>query len=566
MALPPASPLAFGAAWLRACRAALEARPLQPLHLVVGNEAADADSVVAALAYAFRLAALPRRSPPLPPLPPLPPHASAPPAPAPARTHVPVVSCRRRDWPLRREAADMLARCLAAGDGGGASEGAAAAGAASNAAASAAAGGDDGLASLLIFLDDVEAVAPLLAADAPRLLAVTLVDHNELRVGGAGGCFLGAALAPHAAACVVEIVDHHLDAGRHAHVAGAARLIAFDRAAMAGVGSTCTLVAQRLLDDDDDEVAAAAAAAGGVGGAAGAGAARALDPRLAEMLLSTIALDTAGLDEAAGKTTPLDALTLRRLRAVVDAGAPAPASAAAGAAAAAALEPRAVFARLMALKQEPAFWRGLSVAQALGFDFKAFALPAAAAGSAGDAGDAGAGVEGGDGAEFGTASVMARLDDFLGGWEEEGAAAAAGNERGAAAAAGAAARRAEGRLREVAAFAGERGLAFVVVMSAVSAAGGGGGLDRGLALVAPAGSHGARLVDEAARLLLLRAPELLLEETSAAGSAEAIAAAAGVRVRTFRQGNGKASRKQLVPLLLAALGEVQGAGGGRKRN
>jgi inorganic pyrophosphatase/exopolyphosphatase len=424
--------------------------------------------------------------------------------------HVPVVSCLRRDWPLRREAADMLARCLAGGSVDAA-----------------------GLASLLVFLDDVQAIAPLLAADAPRLLAITLVDHNELKVGGTagGGGFLGAELAPHAAARVVEIVDHHLDAGRHAHVTGADRLVPFDRATMSGVGSTCTLVAQRLLDDAD-EAAAAAAASEATAAGGGAAAAPALDARLAEMLLSTIALDTAGLDEAAGKTTPLDVATVRRLRAVICAGEGTGAGVGAGTAAATALEPRAVFARLMALKQEPSFWRSLSVAQALGFDFKSFALPGS-----------------GDPGEFGTSSVMASLDNFLSGWEAP--QSAAGAERHAA------------RLREVAAFASERGLAFAVIMSAVGAAGGGSGLDRGLALVAAAGSRGARLVDNATRLLTLRAPELQLVAVApvagGGGDAAALEAASGVRLHAFRQGNGRASRKQLVPLLLAALTEAAAA-------
>jgi hypothetical protein len=315
--------------------------------------------------------------------------------------------------------------------------------------------------------------------------------------------------------------DHHLDAGRHAHVVGADRYVVFDRATMAGVGSTCTLVAQRLLDDADESAEEAASPA--------------LGPRLAEMLLSTIALDTAGLDEAAGKTTVLDIAVVRRLRAVIDAGAQAAGAGATAPAPAPELEPRAIFARLMALKQEPAFWRALSVPQALGFDFKAFALPPAAAGGAGAGKSAGVGESESEG-EFGTSSVMASLSDFLGGWAPEGAG-----------------RRAE-RLREVVAFARERGLEFAVVLCAVSGSGG-GPMERGLALVAPAGSRGARLVDEAARLLPLRAPELLLEEEGAAASAEE--ASACVRVRSFRQGNGRASRKQVVPLLLAALAEAE---------
>ena len=85
-----------------------------------------------------------------------------------------------------------------------------------------------------------------------------------------------------------------------------------------------------------------------------------------------------------------------------------------------------------------------------------------------------------------------------------------------------------------------------------------GSMRRSLALVSGPGPLGAHLVDEAARLLPLLAPELLLEEVAEVaglGVGEGVdeGEGEGVRARLFRQRNGRASRKQVVPLLLKAL-------------
>ena len=467
-----AMPLRFSREWLAASRAALLSWPPR-MHLVIGNEACDCDSALAALAYAFRLAARQRRWPSGAALPPV---------------VIPVVSCLRRDWPLRREAAFLLSRCLAPVPP----------------AATPPLPPEE--ADVLVFLDDIEAlleepVPPV----TPQVVTVTLVDHNELK---------GPLLARLGAGAVTEIVDHHFDSGRHAHVTGDLRRIAFDSATMTGGGSTCTLVAQSLLDDTAEE-----AAANGP-----------LDAGLAEMLRSVILLDTAGLDQAAGKATPLDRDIVRRLREVVIAAGQ---DEAAARALDRELEPRFVFERLMALKQDPAFWRALSVEQALGFDFKSFEV------------SAGAGAEAAV-FFFGTSSVMASLQDFLSGWAAPESSAPAPATAFAPAPA---------RLAAMAEFVAARSLAFTLVLAVSGAAG--GGLRRGLALVAATGSaRGAALVDEAARLLQLNAPELLLEELPAA-AAQGAAAAAGEKphARFFSQGNASASRKQVVPLIMRALHE-----------
>ena len=284
------------------------------LHVVIGNEAADADSCVGALVYALHLA---RQG-------------------AAGRCVLPVISCARAEFELRREALVMLQRAAAVE----------AAPTAADASAAAA-----GVLGALTCLDD-------LAAQLPRLrelalagsLAITLVDHNQLTGVLAGGEFAGA---------VCEIVDHHADAGAYPHVAGERRNISFDPATRRGVGSACTLVAERLAG----------------------GAPALLTPALAELLLGVILLDTACLSEHAGKATPRDhavaELLVRRVEAAAssraagppppDAGAPAP------------LPPQPAFdaarlyAQLSSLREDPAWWASLSPAQALAYDYKGFA-------------------------------------------------------------------------------------------------------------------------------------------------------------------------------------------------
>eukprot|EP00927_Polykrikos_kofoidii_P054083 TRINITY_DN48568_c0_g1_i1.p1 TRINITY_DN48568_c0_g1~~TRINITY_DN48568_c0_g1_i1.p1 ORF type:complete len:393 (-),score=83.52 TRINITY_DN48568_c0_g1_i1:56-1234(-) len=157
-----------------------------PVHLVSGNEAADADSVVTALVYAYFLRHSGDRVDDT---------ASA----EEAEQPIAVVKCKREDMQLRSETVLLLRQC-----------------------------GVD--ASHLIFADDEE---------FPRLLEraskVTLMDHNAC-----DGPFV--ALGDK----VVEIVDHHKDLGQHAHVQGAQRNIAFC-GEVATAASACTLVAERFL-------------------------------------------------------------------------------------------------------------------------------------------------------------------------------------------------------------------------------------------------------------------------------------------------------------------------------
>jgi exopolyphosphatase len=262
------------------------------LHLVLGNEACDADSIVSALTHAFRL------------------HAEAHPS---TSLVAPIVSCKRAEWPLRREAASLLAEALldpASAPPRGSPEAASA------------------LGDMLLFLDDaapVAAVARARGADGGVPLRATLTDHNLLDGGGRA---LGLRDAD-----VVGIVDHHEDMGGHAAVVGAARNVSYDPAARRGVGSTCTLVAGALLAE------------------------KLLDGALARALLGVVLLDTCGLAPAAGKTTPEDLRVAAALRECAGVGE---------------AEGATMYEALCALRFEAPFWRSLPPAVALAYDFKGF--------------------------------------------------------------------------------------------------------------------------------------------------------------------------------------------------
>jgi hypothetical protein len=166
-------------------------------------------------------------------------------------------------------------------------------------------------------------------------LRVTLTDHNVL-------CHRLAFLE----GCVEEIVDHHRDAGLYPT---AAREIAFNTASNAGIGSTCSIVAERL---------AAAAASGALCASAASSAAVAL--------AGVVALDCVNFDPAAGKATARDVGALDLLRPLL------PASCA---------DVGALYARLEAAKFDPTFWAALPAAARLRFDMKRFDGPSCAYGA-----------------------------------------------------------------------------------------------------------------------------------------------------------------------------------------
>lgn len=92
---------------------------------------------------------------------------------------------------------------------------------------------------------------------------------------------------------VVEIIDHHHDAGQCPHVAGDARRVAFDNEKGSGIGSTCTLIAEELLRHP----------------------AHARDPLLSRLLLGVILVDTVNMSKAAKRATERDVAAVRALEA-----------------------------------------------------------------------------------------------------------------------------------------------------------------------------------------------------------------------------------------------------------
>ena len=148
------------------------------IHLIVGNEACDADSTIGALSLSLILA---------------------------ARGDinnlviiVPVISCTRSDWILRREAGVIIKRWI----------------------------GDNHDADL-IFLDDILSTS--------NVTSITLVDHNELT---------GSLASFGWSDRVCSIVDHHEDIGAHLNVIN--RQIDWDTTSIPprGCGSCCSLLAR----------------------------------------------------------------------------------------------------------------------------------------------------------------------------------------------------------------------------------------------------------------------------------------------------------------------------------
>ena len=388
------------------------------LHVVIGNEACDADSIISTLVWAYYES-----------------HAAA------ADTlFVPVVSCRRADWPLRREASLLISGAIEASS----------------------------LLGALTFLDDVVLSEALARARSVGTLKVTLMDHNRLDSGGAA---LGLRDAD-----VTAIIDHHADSGAHAHVTGDARVISFVPSENRGVGSTCTLVAARMLTGGSD-------------------AACPLTAPIARALLGVILLDTAGLVEAAGKTTAEDLRVAGALASRCD------------------TSPAALFASLSALRNDPAFWLGLSVEQALAYDYKSFASAFAPA------------------VAFGTSAICVNAGAFLGATPHGGLT--------------------RDVIDAAAAYGAAQHVAFLVLLSAApsNSASAAGGIERQLAFFEPPRDREHAAVARHALGRLRACDKIQLREIARAATAD------GGMVFLFEQGVKTASRKQIAPLLIEWLSE-----------
>ena len=162
----------------------------QPVHVFIGNEAADPDSIVSSLCSAYMGSTA---------------HSSSSSS---SSSCVPMCCIPRADLKLRRDTELLFTMAgLDIND--------------------------------LICLED----AALVELSQQGLLTITLTDHNELATKWGSG-----EAAEGLSAAVVGIIDHHLDKGKHAQVTGERRNIAFDSITGCELaGSACTLVAEMFL-------------------------------------------------------------------------------------------------------------------------------------------------------------------------------------------------------------------------------------------------------------------------------------------------------------------------------
>lgn len=182
---------------------------------------------------------------------------------------------------------------------------------------------------------------------------VTLVDHNRLTIG--------------ADWTVTEIVDHHFDEQSHEHVVGGLRNIAFENG-KALVGSTCTLVAERLFTTLQPPYASQVSIA----------------------LLGVILLDTLNMSPAAGKGTQRDQVAIDELVSKTDwstlegshfikqDGV---------------IDTDKLYESLRKCKFDLGFWKQLSARDALRLDYKRFQAPM--------------------GQVFGSSSILLDMDSLL---------------------------------------------------------------------------------------------------------------------------------------------------------
>jgi exopolyphosphatase len=153
---------------------------------------------------------------------------------------------------------------------------------------------------------------------------LTLCDHNKLSI-----------MYESLSNRVVEIVDHHIDAGLYNNVCGTSRMIAFDSDInKAEVASTCTLIVEKYIESGSEY----------------------LSREVAYLLMGVISLDTINMDVSAGLGTNRDARALDYLISNYFS-----------------IEMKNnLFVRLKNAKTDPFFWAQLSAFDCLRLDYKCF--------------------------------------------------------------------------------------------------------------------------------------------------------------------------------------------------
>lgn len=323
---------------------------LSGLHIVIGNEACDADSAVSAYTYGHYLREQYA-------------HKAE-------KYHVlPVISCTKDDFTLRREAKHIFDTILSVPHEKS-----------PDAIEEWSFGKHEPL-----FLGNVWANAKSIAEFSHRKsLRITLVDHNEIlptlfkNLEGKRIFSEEDAAAIHSS--VYEIVDHHYDFGKHPQVTvtSGLRCVEFDNEHNRGVGSTCTIVAKKYIDLSDN------------------GSPQALSQGVCHALLAVILLDTAALSVASGKTTELDIAIANSLIARLTKKHQVQN-----------LDIQKLYQELISLKTDRSWWRSLSIQEKMKFDYKGFTT------------DLGNSIRerlnppGATGIQFGTSSVCLPLEEVF---------------------------------------------------------------------------------------------------------------------------------------------------------
>ncbi|TMW57705.1 hypothetical protein Poli38472_014308 [Pythium oligandrum] len=261
------------------------------VHVMIGNEAADADSIVSSLVYAYfrdYVAKEERES----------------------KLFVPVLPIPRDELPLRCDVVALF----------------------------------QGLhidTSSIFFVDEFpwrhEAFQ---SKEGESSLHMTLLDHNALNTKR-----IAEGLVAEDIGRIMEILDHHMDLGKH--LEAPAREIAFQHD-QALVASSCTLIAEKILAHSatkkvDEEVLALSAT----------------------MLLGVIALDSINFDPSAKKVTPRDVAAANHLEAASFA------------------QKGDLFRWLQSEKFNVAHWSAFSLNNCLVCDYKEFQLPEGSSGKYG---------------------------------------------------------------------------------------------------------------------------------------------------------------------------------------